>query len=123
VTPYLFDARPDFDTIPSARDCPHALASRLKHILGLGSLAMRFVAAAWMADRQTRERRQRVRLRISLVQHRAALKNQVHAILLQASTATVTGSENPRNHRRSACGSFATGRAFKDRPVESSAVM
>ena len=39
--------------------------------------------AAWMADRETRERRQRVRLRISLGQHRAALKNQVHAILHQ----------------------------------------
>ena len=39
--------------------------------------------AAWMADRQTRERRQRVRLRISLGQHRAALKNQAHAILHQ----------------------------------------
>jgi transposase len=39
--------------------------------------------AAWMADSQTRERRQRVRLRISLGQHRAALKNQVHAILHQ----------------------------------------
>jgi transposase len=38
---------------------------------------------AWMADRDTRERRQQVRLRISLGQHRAALKNQVHAILHQ----------------------------------------
>lgn len=38
---------------------------------------------AWMADRETRERRQQVRLRISLGQHRAALKNQVHAILHQ----------------------------------------
>lgn len=38
---------------------------------------------AWMADRRTRERRQQVRLRISLGQHRAALKNQVHAILHQ----------------------------------------
>lgn len=38
---------------------------------------------AWMADRQTRERRQQVRLRISLGQHRASLKNQVHAILHQ----------------------------------------
>lgn len=38
---------------------------------------------AWLADRQTRERRQQVRLRISLGQHRAALKNQVHAILHQ----------------------------------------
>lgn len=38
---------------------------------------------AWMADRGTRERRQQVRLRISLGQHRAALKNQVHAILHQ----------------------------------------
>jgi len=39
--------------------------------------------AAWMADRRTRERRQQVRLRISLGRHRAALKNQVHAILHQ----------------------------------------
>lgn len=39
--------------------------------------------AAWMADRQTRERRQQVRLRISLGQHRAALKNQAHSILHQ----------------------------------------
>jgi transposase len=38
---------------------------------------------AWMADRATRERRQQVRLRISLGQHRAAIKNQVHAILHQ----------------------------------------
>jgi transposase len=38
---------------------------------------------AWMADRQTRERRQQVRLRISLGQHRASFKNQVHAILHQ----------------------------------------
>lgn len=38
---------------------------------------------AWMADRQTWERRQQVRLRISLGQHRASLKNQVHAILHQ----------------------------------------
>lgn len=38
---------------------------------------------AWMADRKTRERRQQVRLRISLGQHRASLKNQVHAILHQ----------------------------------------
>lgn len=38
---------------------------------------------AWRADGETRERRQRVRLRISLGQHRAALKNQVHAILHQ----------------------------------------
>jgi transposase len=38
---------------------------------------------AWMADRHTRERRQQVRLRISLGQHRASLKNQVHAILHQ----------------------------------------
>lgn len=38
---------------------------------------------SWMADRATRERRQQVRLRISLGQHRAALKNQVHAILHQ----------------------------------------
>jgi transposase len=38
---------------------------------------------AWMADEATRERRQQVRLRISLGQQRAALKNQVHAILHQ----------------------------------------
>jgi transposase len=38
---------------------------------------------AWMADRHTRERRQQVRLRISLGRHRASLKNQVHAILHQ----------------------------------------
>lgn len=38
---------------------------------------------AWMADPNTRERRQQVRLRISLGQHRAAMKNQVHAILHQ----------------------------------------
>jgi transposase len=38
---------------------------------------------AWMADRQTQQRRQQVRLRISLGQHRASLKNQVHAILHQ----------------------------------------
>lgn len=38
---------------------------------------------AWIADRATRERRQQVRLRISLGQHRAALKNQVHAVLHQ----------------------------------------
>lgn len=38
---------------------------------------------AWMADRQTQARRQQVRLRISLGQHRAALKNQVHAVLHQ----------------------------------------
>ncbi len=36
-----------------------------------------------MADRSTRDRRQQVRLRISLGQHRAAMKNQVHAILHQ----------------------------------------
>jgi transposase len=46
---------------------------------------------AWRADRETREQRQRVRLRISLGQHRAALKNQVHAILhQQGQRATVT---------------------------------
>jgi transposase len=39
--------------------------------------------AAWMADRGTWEKRQQVRLRISLGQHRAALKNQAHAILHQ----------------------------------------
>jgi transposase len=38
---------------------------------------------AWMADRGTQARRQQVRLRISLGQHRAALKNQVHAVLHQ----------------------------------------
>src|SRR5271170_3632355 len=38
---------------------------------------------AWKADAATRERRQQVRLRISLGQHRAALKNQVHAVLHQ----------------------------------------
>jgi hypothetical protein len=38
VTQYLFDARPDFDTIASARDCPQAPANRLKRILGLGSV-------------------------------------------------------------------------------------
>jgi transposase len=38
---------------------------------------------AWMADGATRERRQQVRLRISLGHHRTALKNQVHAILHQ----------------------------------------
>ena len=43
---------------------------------------------AWMADRQTRERRQQVRLRISLGRHRAALKNQVHAVLHQQGNAT-----------------------------------
>ena len=39
--------------------------------------------AAWMADRATREKRQLVRLRISLGQHRASFKNQAHAILHQ----------------------------------------
>jgi transposase len=38
---------------------------------------------AWMADGETREKRQQMRLRISLGQHRASLKNQVHAILHQ----------------------------------------
>jgi len=38
---------------------------------------------AWMADGDTQARRQQVRLRISLGQHRAALKNQVHAVLHQ----------------------------------------
>lgn len=38
---------------------------------------------AWMADRQTQTRRQQVRLRIALGQHRAALKNQIHAVLHQ----------------------------------------
>jgi transposase len=46
-------------------------------------LRCNLLPAAWMADRATRERRQQVRLRISLGQHRAALKNQVHAILHQ----------------------------------------
>ena len=36
-----------------------------------------------MADLETREKRQQMRLRISLGQHRASLKNQVHAILHQ----------------------------------------
>jgi transposase len=38
---------------------------------------------AWMADPATREKRHQVRLRISLGQHRASLKNQVHAVLHQ----------------------------------------
>jgi len=38
VPQYSFDARTDFDTIPSARDCPQVPASRLKRILGLGSV-------------------------------------------------------------------------------------
>jgi transposase len=46
-------------------------------------LRCQLLPEAWMADRATRERRQQVRLRISLGQHRAALKNQVHAILHQ----------------------------------------
>jgi transposase len=67
---------------------------------------------AWMADPNTRERRQQVRLRISLGQHRAAMKNQVHAILhqhgLRAEASDVFGKkgrawlknvELPRNAR------------------------
>jgi transposase len=46
-------------------------------------LRCQLLPKAWMADRATRERRQQVRLRISLGQHRAALKNQVHAVLHQ----------------------------------------
>jgi transposase len=46
-------------------------------------LRCQLLPEAWRADIETRERRQRVRLRISLGQHRAALKNQVHAILHQ----------------------------------------
>jgi hypothetical protein len=38
VTQYSFVARADFDTIASARDYPQAPASRLKRILGLGSV-------------------------------------------------------------------------------------
>lgn len=38
---------------------------------------------AWMADEATRELRQQVRLRASLVRQRTRLKNQVHAILHQ----------------------------------------
>jgi hypothetical protein len=37
VTQYLFDARTDFDTIATARDCPQVPTSRLKRILGLSS--------------------------------------------------------------------------------------
>ena len=52
---------------------------------------------AWMADGKTRERRQQVRLRISLGQHRASLKNQVHAILhqygLRAAVSDVFGKQ------------------------------
>jgi transposase len=40
--------------------------------------------AAWMADEATRELRQQVRLRATLVRQRTRLKNQVHAILHQA---------------------------------------
>lgn len=38
MTQYSFVARTEFDTIASARDCPQAPASRLKRILGLGSV-------------------------------------------------------------------------------------
>ena len=38
---------------------------------------------AWMADPATRELRQQVRLRATLVRQRTRLKNQVHAILHQ----------------------------------------
>lgn len=38
---------------------------------------------AWMADESTRELRQQVRLRATLVRQRTRLKNQVHAILHQ----------------------------------------
>ena len=38
---------------------------------------------AWMADEKTRELRQQVRLRATLVRQRTRLKNQVHAILHQ----------------------------------------
>ena len=55
---------------------------------------------AWMADRGTRARRQQVRLRISLGQHRAALKNQVHAVLHQhgqrATVSDVFGKQGRR---------------------------
>src|SRR5579863_8642478 len=53
-------------------------SSTLAHLLRCDLLP-----EAWMADRETRERRQQVRLRISLGEHRAAMKNQVHAILHQ----------------------------------------
>ncbi|PYX99230.1 MAG: IS110 family transposase [Acidobacteria bacterium] len=39
--------------------------------------------AAWMADEATRELRQQVRMRATLVRQRTRLKNQVHAILHQ----------------------------------------
>jgi hypothetical protein len=38
VTQYSFDARTEFDTIATARDCPQARTSRLKRILGLSSV-------------------------------------------------------------------------------------
>lgn len=38
---------------------------------------------AWQADRETQARRQQVRLRVTLVQQRTRLKNQVHAVLHQ----------------------------------------
>jgi len=53
-------------------------AATLAHLLRCNLLP-----EAWKADAVTRERRQQVRLRISLGQHRAALKNQVHAVLHQ----------------------------------------
>jgi hypothetical protein len=40
MTQYLSDARTDFDTIASVRDCPQAPASRLKRILRLGSAGL-----------------------------------------------------------------------------------
>lgn len=38
MTQYSFDARTEFDTIATARDCPQAPTSRLKRILGLSSV-------------------------------------------------------------------------------------
>jgi hypothetical protein len=38
VTQYSFDARTEFDTIATARDCPQARTSRLKRFLGLSSV-------------------------------------------------------------------------------------
>jgi transposase len=46
-------------------------------------LRCELLPTAWMAARETRERRQRVRLRNSPGQHRAAVKNKAHAILHQ----------------------------------------
>jgi len=42
---------------------------------------------------------------------------------LHASTATVTGSEKPRNHFCNSAGWLTTGPDFRERPVASSAVM